>query len=331
VRYAFVERHKRVWPISVQCRVLRVSVSGYHQHVRRRKQMAQRRHLSDAALLVHIRAVFAANRGAYGWPRVWRQLLSQGVRVGKLRVQRLMQQHGIRARGKRRFRITTDSRHGLPVAPNLLDRNFTVASPNRAWVGDVTYIPTEEGWLYLAVVMDLFSRRIVGWSMRGDMKSEIVVDALEMAWLQRSPGKDAELIFHSDRGSQYAGREFNRVLDECAITPSMSRKGNCWDNACSETLFGSLKVERLHGMRFQTIRQAKDETLDWLLWYNRTRMHSTLKYVSPMQFEQEWQDRTGHPAPAKAGYGKAGKQRTLSNFPTASTTTNFLTVMGYAF
>jgi putative transposase len=293
VRYAFVERHKRVWPIRVQCHVLGVSVSGYHQHVRRRKQIAQRRHLSDAALLVHIRAVFAAHRGAYGWPRVWWQLLSQGIRVGKSRVQRLMQSHGIRARGKRRFRInTTDSRHGLPIAPNLLDRNFTPSAPNQMWAGDVTYIPTEEGWLFLAVVMDLFSRRIVGWSMQDNMRSEIVIDALEMAWFQRSPDKNAGLIFHSDRGSQYASREFNQVLSEHRITPSMSRKGNCWDNACSETLFGSLKVERLHGMRFQTIRQAKDETLDWLLWYNRTRMHSTLKYTSPMQFEQQWQDRT---------------------------------------
>lgn len=293
MRYAFVERHKRVWPIRVQCRVLRVSVSGYHQHMRRRRQIAERRHLSDAALLVHIRAVFAAHRGAYGWPRVWRQLLSQDIRVGKSRVQRLMQKHGIRARGRRRFRIvTTDSRHGLPIAPNLLDRNFTPAAPNRAWSGDVTYIPTEEGWLFLAVVMDLFSRRIVGWSMQDNMRSEIVIDALEMAWFQRSPDKDKELIFHSDRGSQYASREFNQLLSEHRITPSMSRKGNCWDNACSETLFGSLKVERLHGMQFQTIRQAKDETLDWLLWYNRTRLHSTLKYVSPMRFEQQWQDRT---------------------------------------
>ena len=293
MRYAFVERHKRVWPIRVQCRVLRVSVSGYHQHVRRRRQIAQRRHLSDAALLVHIRAVFAAHRGAYGWPRVWRQLLSQDIRVGKSRVQRLMQSHGIRARGKRRFRIaTTDSRHGLPIAPNLLDRNFTPAAPNQAWAGDVTYIPTEDGWLFLAVVMDLFSRRIVGWSMQDNMRSEIVIDALEMAWFQRSPDKDRSLIFHSDRGSQYASREFSQVLRELRITPSMSRKGNCWDNACSETLFGSLKVERLHGMRFETIRQAKDETLDWLLWYNRTRLHSTLKYVSPIQFEQQWQDRT---------------------------------------
>jgi len=290
VRYAFIQHHRLVWPISVQCHVLQVSVSGYHQHEKRRKQIAQRRHLSDAALLVHIRAVFVANRGAYGWPRVWRQLLRQGVRVGKLRVQRLMQQHGIRARGKRRFRITTNSRHGLPVAPNLLDRNFTAPMPNRAWAGDVTYIPTDEGWLYLAVVIDLFSRRIVGWSMRGDMRSEIVVDALEMAWFQRSPGKDAGLIFHSDRGSQYAGHEFSHALNEYGITPSMSRKGNCWDNACSETLFCSLKVERLHGMCFETIRQAKDETLNWMLWYNRTRLHSTLNYVSPMQFEQRWQD-----------------------------------------
>lgn len=253
----------------------------------------QRRHLSDAALLVHIRAVFAAYRGADGWPRMWRQLLSQDIRVGKSRVQRLMQRHGIRARGKRRFRIaTTDGRHGLPIASNLLDRKFAVAAPNRARPGDVTYIPAEEGWLLLAVVMDPFSRRIVGWSMQDNMRSEVVIDALEMAWFQRSPDKNAGLIFHSDRGSQYASREFNQVLSEHRITPSMSRKGNCWDNACSGTLFGSLKVERLHGMRFETIRQAKDETLDWLLWYNRTRLHSTLKYLSPMQFEQQWQDRT---------------------------------------
>jgi len=145
VRYAFVERHKKVWPIRVQCRVLEVSVSGYHQHVRWRKQIAQRRHLRDAALLVHIRAMFAAHRGAYGWPRVWRKLLDQGVRVGKSRAQRLMQRHNICACCKRRFRInTTDSRHGLPIAPDLRARNFTPDAPNRAWAGDVTYIPTEE-------------------------------------------------------------------------------------------------------------------------------------------------------------------------------------------
>ena len=199
-----------------------------------------------------------------------------------------MQRNGIRARGKRRFRITTtDSRHGLPIAPNLLDRNFTAAAPNQVWVGDVTYIATDEGWLFLAVVMDLFSRRIVGWSLREQITSEIVIDALRMAWFLRCPDREAGLIFHSDRGSQYASYEFTKLLQECGITPSMSRKGNCWDNACSETLFGSLKVERLHGQHFETRRQGKDEALDWLHWYNQTRLHSTLNYVSPMQFEQD--------------------------------------------
>jgi putative transposase len=273
--------------------VLGVSVSGYHQHLARLRHIAQRRHLGDEALLVHISAVYAESRGAYGWPRIWRQLRRQGIRVGKLRVQRLMQQHGIQARGKRRFRVsTTDSRHDLPIAPNLLDRNFSVAAPNQAWVGDITYIATEEGWLFLAVVIDLFSRKVVGWSMRPDMHRDLVIDALSMAWLGRNPGKQTGLIFHSDRGSQYASEDFRKVLEHCSITPSMSRKGNCWDNACSETLFGSLKVERLHGRHFQTIRQAKDEIIAWLLWYNQTRMHSTLNYLSPAEYEQGCKHRT---------------------------------------
>lgn len=293
MKYAFIQRHKRVWPISVQCRVLRVSVSGYHEHLARRVDIARHRHLSDAALLVHISAAYAENRGAYGWPRIWRQLRAQGIGVGKQRVQRLMRKHGIQARGKRRFRVaTTDSKHNFSIAPNVLDRKFTAAAPNQAWVGDLTYIATEEGWLFLAVVIDLFSRKVVGWSMRPDMQRNLVIDALEMAWFKRNPGKKAGLIFHSDRGSQYASEDFGDVLKEHGITPSMSRKGNCWDNACSETLFGSLKVERLHGQRFESIRAAKDETIAWLLWYNRTRMHSTLNYVSPMQFEQNWTDAT---------------------------------------
>ena len=293
MKYAFIQRHKRVWPICVQCRVLLVSVSGYHEHLARGRDIAQRRHLSDEALMVHISAVYAENRGAYGWPRIWRELVKRGIRVGKQRVQRLMQKHGIHARGKRRFRVmTTDSRHDLPIAPNVLDRKFTVAAPNQAWVGDLTYIATEEGWLFLAVVIDLFSRKAVGWSMRPDMQRNLVIDALEMAWFQRNPGKNAQLIFHSDRGSQYASDDFSEVLKEHGITPSMSRKGNCWDNACSETLFSSLKVERLHGQRFRTIRDAKDEIISWLLWYNRTRMHSTLNYVSPIEFEQNWMEAT---------------------------------------
>jgi transposase InsO family protein len=289
MKYAFIERHKLVWPISVQCRVLLVSVSGYHEHLVRRMHIADRRHLSDEALLVHISAVYAQNRGAYGWPRIWRELVAQGIRVGKQRVQRLMKKHSIHARGKRKFRVTTtDSKHNFPVAPNVLDRNFTPAAPNQTWVGDFTYIATKEGWLFLAVVMDLFSRKVVGWSMRPDMQRNLVIDALEMAWFARSPGKKSGLIFHSDRGSQYASEEFRKVLEHCSITPSMSRKANCWDNACSETLFGSLKVERLHGEEFETIRQAKDEVIAWLVWYNQSRMHSTLDYVSPMQFEQDW-------------------------------------------
>src|ERR1039458_3862325 len=212
MKYAFIQRNKLVWPICVQCRVLLVSVSGYHEHLARSVDISQRRHLSDEALLVHISAVYAENRGAYGWPRIWRQLRAQGIRVGKQRVQRLMKKHGIQARGKRRFRVaTTDSRHYLPVAPNVLDRKFIVAAPNQAWVGDLTYIATDEGWLFLAVVIDLFSRKVVGWSMRPDMQRDLVIDALEMSWFGRNPGKNAGLIFHSDRGSQYASDDFREV------------------------------------------------------------------------------------------------------------------------
>lgn len=174
-----------------------------------------------------------------------------------------MQKAGVQARGKRRFRVcTTDSRHALPLAANLLDRNFTVHRSNAVWVGDITYIPTRQGWLYLATVLDLFSRRIVGWSMSAEMTAQLPVDALAMAWHSRSPGRDTGLIFHSDRGSQYASAAFTTKLKEYAMRASMSRKGNCWDNACAETLFGSLKVERLHGMDFHTHREAKDATLE---------------------------------------------------------------------
>ena len=288
MKYAFIQRHRHAWPVSVQCRVLRVSVAGYHAHLVRRASSSQRRHLSDEALLVHIKALYAETRGAYGWPRIWRELVARGIPVGKERVQKLMQLHGVKARGKRRFKVTTDSRHELPISANLLNREFSVAEPDRVWVGDITYIATDEGWLYLAVVIDLFSRQVVGWSLREDMTSNIVIDALRMAWFRRHPGKHAGVLFHSDRGSQYASHAFRDVLKQYGITSSMSRRGNCWDNACSETLFGSLKVERLHGQRFVTRRHARDETIAWLLWYNKARLHSTLAYVSPMQFEQTW-------------------------------------------
>jgi len=288
MKYAHIHRSRRLWPVRLQCDALGVSFTGYHQHQLRRAKIARRRHMTEAALLVHIRAVFGELRGTYGWPRMWRELRRRGVRVGKERVRLLMQQQGIQARGKRRFRMaTTDSNHTLAIAPNLLDRNFTVEKPNTTWTGDVTYIATEEGWLYLAVVIDLFSRRIVGWSMKTTVDRSLVIDALEMACLQRRP-EAGKAIFHSDRGSQYASDDFRALMKMYGLVASMSRKANCWDNAVTETLFGSLKVERLHGESFITVRAAKDAVINWILWYNQKRLHSTIGYQSPVEYEQAW-------------------------------------------
>lgn len=281
MKYAFIERHKKIWPIVIQCRVLEVSASGFHQH--RLKPTTKAPRLGTIALLVQIRSIFKEMKGAYGWPRIWRELASRGIKTGKERVRKLMKAQDIRARGKRKFKVTTDSSHGLATSPNLLERKFTVAQPNHVWTGDITYIQTDEGWLYLAVVIDLFSRQVVGFAMGERMTKALVIDALRMAWFRRKPS--ANLIFHSDRGSQYASGDFQKQLKAFKMQGSMSRKGNCWDNAVTETLFGSLKVERLHGLRFVTRRQAKDEVMDWLRFYNHRRMHSTLGYLSPMAFE----------------------------------------------
>jgi transposase InsO family protein len=242
--------------------------------------------VSNDALLVHIRAIHAASKGEYGWPRVWKQLLANGIRVGKERVRKLMSLHGIKARGKRRFKATTDSKHNLPVAQNLVNREFKQEAPNRVWTSDITYLATDEGWLYLAVVIDLFSRRVVGWSMKPHMRRDLVIDALRMAWFRRQPASG--LIFHSDRGSQYCSREFQDVLKGYGMRSSMSRKGDCWDNSPTESFWGSLKVGRLYGRRFETRRAAMDEVIDWLGFYDQRRLHSTLDYVSPMQFERAW-------------------------------------------
>ncbi|CAO3438438.1 Transposase [Azospirillum doebereinerae] len=241
--------------------------------------------MGNVALLTHIKAIHAETRGAYGSP-IWRELQQRQERVGKERVRRMMRDHAIRARGKMRFKATTDSTHGLPVSDNLLNRAFRPDQPDRVWTGDITYIATQDGWLYLAVVIDLFSRQVVGWALGERMTRQLVIDALTMAWLRRQPAEG--VIFHSDQGSQYASADFQAPLRRYGMRGSMSRKGNCWDNAVIETLFGSLKVDRLHGMRFETRRRAKDEVIDWLGFYNHRRMHSTLGYTSPMAFEETW-------------------------------------------
>jgi putative transposase len=254
--------------------------------------------------------------------------------VGKQRVQQMMQQHGIRARGRRRFRVTTNSRHSLPVAENRLNRQFRVAVPNRVWAGDITYIDTNEGWLYLAVVLDLFNRQVIGWALADDMRQELVIDAFQMAWLRRGLDGQAGLLFHSDRGSQYAGHEFQAMLRHHRVQPSMSRKGNCWDNACSETLFGSLKVERLHGQRLETRQQAKQEVLNWLHWYNGKRLHSTLNYLSPMEYEREWKQRTTPVVSAETCVGKEAmeKRESSNRFPLSHRPGDEIhSLMGYGF
>jgi putative transposase len=273
------------------CEVLGVSTSGYFEHQRRRKPKPAGSkplggRVSKEALLVHVRAIHVEIKGEYGWPRMWKELLARGIRVGKQRVQQLMHDHGIRARGKKKFVVTTDSKHHLPIAKNLLDRNFNPAAPDQVWSSDITCIDTGEGWLYSAAVIDLFSRQVVGWSMQPHMQTSLVSDALRMAWFRRHPPPG--LIFHSDRGSQYCSAAFQAALAGYGMRSSMSRKGDCWDNAPTESLWGRLKVGRLCGKRFATQREAMDEVIDWLTSYNHRRLHSTLGYISPMYFEKNW-------------------------------------------
>jgi putative transposase len=254
--------------------------------------------------------------------------------VGQQRGPPLRQQHGIRARGKRRFRVTTQSRPGLPVTENLLKRQFTVAAPNQVWAGDITYIDTNEGWLYLGVVLDLFNRQVIGWALADDMRQELVMDALQMAWFRRGLNGQAGLLFHSDRGSQYAGEAFQQMLRQHQVQPSMSRKGHCWDKACSETLFGSLKVERWHGQRFEARQQARHEVLDWLHWYNRKRLHSTLNYLSPMEYEREWKHRATQGASEQTGSREEAmeKRESSNRFPLSrSPGDEIYLLMGYGF
>lgn len=279
MKYAWIAKNRAVWPITLMCDMLGVGTSGDFERRQRStghwpSQPGAGKRISNAALLAHIRAIYAETKQEYGWPRVSKELLARGIRVGKARVQRLMQTHAIKARSKRKFVVATDSKHSLPVAESLLSRNFTPAAPDRVWSSDITYIAADEGWLYLVVVLDLFGRQAVGWSMRPHMQTSLVTDALRMAWFRRQPTPG--LIVHSDRGSQYCAHTFQAALASYGMHPSMSRKGNCWNDAPAESLWGHLKVARLYGKTFATQRQAMDEVIDWLTFHHHRRLYSTL-------------------------------------------------------
>ena len=267
------------------CAVLDVSKSGYRSW--KSGGNPQRKRLTDAQMLTLIQAIHVEFKGAYGSPRMVRELRLRGFPASKERVERLMQENGIKAKHKRRFKVTTDSKHNLPIAPNLLNRNFTPDAPNQVWTSDITYLWTGEGWLYLAIVLDLFNREVVGWSLKPRMTADIVTDALTMAWFRRKPA--AGLIHHSDRGSQYASLIFQAKLKVYGIICSMSRKGNCWDNAPTESWFGGFKNERVYGERFETRDEGVAMTFEYIeIFYNRRRLHSTLGYKSPIQFLNNW-------------------------------------------
>jgi len=259
-----------------------VSESGYHAWAARAPSAGDERR---GKLVAAIEAIHAEVKGRYGSPRMTAELNARGHECSENTVARLMREHGIRAKAPRRFVRTTDSRHGLPVAENVLDREFDPAEPNAAWAADITYIPTADGWLYLAVVEDLFSRMIVGWSMAETMGSRVVVDALEMAVRKRLPGDG--LVAHSDRGSQYASDHYRRVLGRHGITCSMSRVAQCWDNAPVESFFATLKRELVHDEHYTTREQARASIFEYLeVFYNRVRRHSSLGFVSPAEFER---------------------------------------------
>lgn len=285
MKYAWIGSQCKSFALTEMCALLDVSVSGYRAW--KRGGSPDRKRLTDEQMLAMVRAIHIELKGAYGSPRMMRELRSRGFTAGKERVERLMRENGIRARHKRRYKVTTDSKHGLPVAENLLARNFTPAAPNQTWTSDITYLWTDEGWLYLAIVLDLFNREVVGWSLKPRMTADIVTDALTMAWFRKRPAPG--LIHHSDRGSQYAGHAFQAKLKEYGMQCSMSRKGNCWDNAPTESWFNSFKNERYHGLRYETHDEMKAASFEYIeVFYNRKRQHSTLGYRSPIDFLDHW-------------------------------------------
>ena len=283
MRAAFVRAQAGAYPVRRLCRVLRLSRSGYYAE-RHRPESCHAR--EDRRLLVHLHAAHRESRAAYGAVKLWRALQQRGIACGKHRVARLRRQAGLVARRVRRFRVTTAARqHTYPVAPNSLQRAFAVPQPNRVWVGDITFIPTRAGWLHLAVLVDLFARRVVGWAMSADIDGALVRQALEMALTQRRARHG--LIHHTDQGRQYADGAYQRVLQTHGMIPSMSRKGDCFDNACAESFFSTLKNELVHHATFHTRDEARTAIFEYIeVFYNRQRLHQTLGYLAPAEFER---------------------------------------------
>ncbi|MEA3346674.1 MAG: IS3 family transposase [Candidatus Auribacterota bacterium] len=281
MKYDWIKRHRKHFPVAVMCRSLKVSTSGYYDSAKRKPcaQLIRRQSIAQAAAVSY----FESNR-VYGYRKVYGDL-AEGVVCCKETVRRIMRDIGLFSRIKRKFVVTTNSDHALAIAENILNRNFIAAKPNHKWAADITYIPTKMGWLYLAVVMDLFSRRIVGWSMSDTIDSVLVQSAMKVALADRRPS--AGLIHHSDRGVQYASGDFQDLLDDNKVVCSMSRKGNCWDNACVESFFGSLKNEWIRGKIYESFDDAKKDIFNYIeMFYNRKRRHASLGYVSPVVYEE---------------------------------------------
>lgn len=285
MRYAFIEAERPHHSLSALCRVMKVSRSGFHDWRAARDAGTPVRRDRRARIDRLVREGFERHKGRYGAPRLTRALGHEGHRFNRKTVAESLARQGLRAKARKRFRATTCSRHTLAVSPDLLGQDFTAEAPNRKWVQDITYLWSDQGWSYLAVVIDLYSRRVVGWSLDSRMTVSLVLEAMRMAITTR--GRPSGTIAHSDRGSQYCAKEFRALLDEAGLRSSMSRKGCCYDNACAESFFHSLKVEAIHGERITTREELRERVFEYIeLDYNRTRLHSTLGYVSPSQFEQ---------------------------------------------
>jgi len=282
MKFSFIAKHRGIWPVAWICGALGVSRSGFHAWLTRAPSQRSR---DDEEISASIRASHIGSYRTYGARRVWHDLLAEGYQCGLHKIERLMREQGLRARPRRRG-LPKDQGERSVIAGNVLDRQFTADRPNQKWVADFTYIWTAEGWLYVAAVIDLFSRRVVGWSMSATMTAQLVTDALIMAiWRRGTP--DA-LLHHSDQGSQYTSEQFQRLMADNGVTCSMSRSGNCWDNAAMESFFSSLKTERIGKKVYRSRAQAKTDVFDYIeCFYNPTRRHSTLGYLSPIDFERE--------------------------------------------